>query len=223
MLPFTPHKPRQETRVSLYGLLAAASAMILIAAGCTNPSQGCGPFPDKFDVTGFNTSEKYVTYRVDSLRTLQLSSEVPDTLQYNEFALNVVTGQDVYFSANQPAFRFRLVPEAQACSPALPVTEDTIQNLEIISSADFGDNFPAGSDVSSLFDVYANFPVEGIRLSTDSEFELSGSSVPDEFTFLLNTSPREEISLFFTLRLEIDGANISEHEYTTRELVISPG
>ena len=53
-------------------------------------------------------------------------------------------------------FLFLLIKSAYACSPVPPYTDEKIEILNIISNQDFSDDFPAGANLNSLFNVEYN-------------------------------------------------------------------
>lgn len=71
-----------------------------------------------------------------------------------------------------------IISSAQACSPALPITNEIISMLNITSSDDFDATHPAGSNLNELFTVvYTNgngaktdFYLNGIKTYNVNEF-----------------------------------------------------
>ncbi len=192
----------------------------LLTLSCRQTALDCGPFPNRFDVTGFITNEKQVFFRTDSTRSLQLSSISSDTLSFDEVALEITAIQDTYIAAKKPVYRFRLVPAAYACSPAIPVTDDQINSITISSESDFNESYPAGENLADLFDVYANYLQKGPRLTTDTDFDIIGSNVPESLVLLLNTPPEFSNEFEFNVRIDVDGKQLDEFKYTTIPLFI---
>lgn len=198
-----------------------STLFIFLTISCDSPTD-CGPFHDKFSVKGFYTSAKQITHYDSSTRSIQLSDAQSDTVRYTEYAIEMLPEAEFYYSGTINKLNFRLVRSAYACSPSIPVSDDTILDLKIFSDTDFNSEYPAGKDLRGIFDVYAHYMGEGLQRFSLSDFIADNPSVPDQLILLLNESPAEAAGFQFTIHYSQDGDKLTDYEFTTRTLTISP-
>ncbi len=95
--------------------------------------------------------------------------------------------------------RFSLFKKATACTPGPPLGSGSISGFSITSKADFNSNYPAGSDLSPLFEVVYFGNIDGSNSAPIEELDFW----PKEFT-------RESI---IQLRLTEAPAKNNEHTF----------
>ncbi|MGD8593045.1 MAG: hypothetical protein PVF82_09460 [Gammaproteobacteria bacterium] len=132
-------------------------ALLLVSAllfSCGDESSPpCGPFSNYIYNIGSMAANIY---------------EVPDGTDYPaigrvEFAgssialsdlLLVLSAESVTYIAKATSPEFRqgwLIKSANACSPPLPYTDETISDITITSNSDFNDMLPSGTVLNTLF------------------------------------------------------------------------
>lgn len=131
--------------------LLLVSALLFSCSGESSPP--CGPFSN------------YI-YDIDSMAANIY--EVPDGTDYPaisgvEFAgpsiahsdlLLVLSAESVTYIAKATSPEFRqswLIKSANACSPPLPYTDETISDISITSNSDFNDTLPSGTVLNAQF------------------------------------------------------------------------
>lgn len=197
-----------------------ALLVILTSVSCEVTGETCGPFPDKFTVTGFSTSIKHATDTESYDPQPQLNNIQDDSVRADQFAIVIYPEAEYFFSEGSPRFRVHLIPSAYACSPIEPVSDELITGIEIYGDQDFNSDYGADSDLAELFDVVALYMnTGGVRYDLP-EFLNSRPNVPDQLTLLLTLPPAEEKPFSFTVSYFQDGENLQEFVFTTENITL---
>ena len=126
--------------------------MLLQACRPEDPFAGCYVPPAEVAVLG---NQLFVgSVREHGVRDF---AGATDTLAINQveqhffrFTLNFRSLENMVYSPAKKSFR--LFNEAYACSPAFQIyTKQEAKHIRVVSDMDFGVDYPAGSDLSSLF------------------------------------------------------------------------
>ena len=209
-----------KTILSIAGI---AVLFTFITISCDSPLDiDCGPFPDKFRVTDFSTSIKKVTHYDSSTLSIQLSEIQSDSIQFDEFAIEMYPVTEVFFSSVFDKINFQFIKSAYACSPIDPASDDKILDIQIYSDKDFSDEYPAGENLAELFEVYALYMREGPRRFNLIDFITEEPNAPDQLILLLQSGPSEASEIQFSVRYLQDGEKLSEFEFSTEPITIIP-
>ena len=208
-----------KTIISITGI---AVLLTTITISCSSATDICGPLPDKFRVADFSTSVKQVTdYDPENL-TIQLSVFPGGSIQFDEFAIDMIPVIDTFFSSVPGRMNFQFIQSAYACSPIIPVSVDTITDIQIYSDGDFTPEYPAGENIAVFFDAYALYNNDGPERVNLPQFIAGEPLAPDQLILLLNTAPVEATEMRFTVRYFQDGEILNEYEFTTDAITVIP-
>lgn len=200
--------------------LGISIVIIFSALSCEVTGETCGPFPDKFTVTGLSASVKQATESESFDPQPQLNNIQNDSVRADQFAITIYPEAKYFFSEAAPQNRLHLIPAAYACSPTEPVTDELITGIEIYSEQDFNSEYTAGSDLAELFDVVAYYMKTGGERYDLPAFLSRKPNVPDWFTLLLTSPPEEEKPFSFTVKYFQDGENLQEFEFSTEYITL---
>lgn len=205
-------------------LIAILSLFLIIHILSIVSCIDCGPFPDKYKVKGLNFS-------VVKVENLNFESEIPilhetienDTISYENFGINISPIINHYFSLNYNV-SFNLIKSAYACSPTKPTTDETIENIKIISHISFDEDHKENSDISEYFDIIT-LDIEGGQSLKKYNLLQYLSKKPEisetEFTLILNTQPKEKNLFSFTIKYYQNGIDNDYFEYETGNYFIN--
>jgi len=194
--------------------------LIFSSISCEITGETCGPFPDKFTVTGLSASVKQATESGSIDRQPQLNNIQNDSVRADQFAITIYPEVEYFYSDVTPQYRLNLIPAAYACSPTEPVSDELITGIEIYSEQDFNSEYTAGSDLTELFDVVPYYMKTGGERYDLPAFLSSKPNVPDWFTLLLTSPPEEEKTFSFTVKYFQDGENLQEFEFNTEYITL---
>jgi len=206
-------------------LLIAGIAVLFtfITISCNTPTDlNCGPFPDKFRVTDFSTSIKKVTHFDPSTTSIQLSEIQSDSIQFNEFAIDMYPVTEVYFSSVFNKINLQFIQSAYACSPINTTSDDKILDIQIYSDKDFSAEFPAGENLAELFEIYALYMREGPKRVNLIDFIAEEPNAPDQLILLLQSGPSEASEIQFSVRYSQVGEKLTEFEFSTTPITLTP-
>lgn len=214
------HQSIPKTILSTAGLVVLFT---FISISCNTPTDlNCGPFPDKFRIIDFSTSIKSVTYNDSSPLSIQFSEIQSDSIQFDEYAIEMYPVTEVFFSNVLDKINFQIIQRAYACSPINPASDDKITDIQIYSDKNFSSEYPAGENLAELFEVYALYMREGPRRVKLTDFIAEEPNAPDQLIFLLQSGPSEATEVQFTVRYYQDGEKLSEFEFLTEPITIIP-
>ncbi|MCH8558993.1 MAG: DUF5034 domain-containing protein [Balneolia bacterium] len=207
----------------ILSITGMAVLLTFMTISCSSPTDvDCGPFPDKFRVTDFSTSIKQVTDYDPVDLIIQLSVFPGGSIQYDELAIDMIPVIDTFFSSVPNRMNFQLIQSAYACSPVIPVSVDTITDIQIYSDADFSPEYPAGENIAVFFDAFALYNEDGPMRMNLPQYIAGEPLAPDQLILLLNTAPAEEREMRFSVRYFQDGESLGEYEFTSNPITVVP-
>lgn len=202
-------------------IVLLSTIYLVILASSLSSCEKCGPFPDKFKLTDLSWTTTQASFT--SSDGLILTDIVGDSVSYLSFGINIIPERENFFSVIEPITEpFSLIQTANACDPGVPTTDETIDSIKIITSANFDASHPAGSDIMKLFDVVVTDQTKNINSQKMAlhEYIASKPTTPEQMVFML-TSPPDSTGLFaFTVKYYQDGIDHDYFEFTTDSLII---
>jgi hypothetical protein len=145
------------TRLIIFVLL------FLMVLSCQD--NNCGPFEStRYDITEIIVTPVVFEELPVNIGT-PVTTTVPNTFESINsekfiLELSATVIKDPTYVENKLKkefqFSFSLINSAHACSPPAPYTNEKIKVLNITSNQDFSDNYPAGTNLNSLFSVEYN-------------------------------------------------------------------
>lgn len=193
--------------------------IIIGIVSCDN-STDCGPFPDKFKLTGITLILKE-SHNSDGDSFQYITN---DSVVYSKFTITILPQTKSYYSSNINKPLFGIVNSAYACSPSRPpTTDEKIENIEIICNKDFDSSHSAGNNLADIFDIiikdYHKFNYEKYDLI---EFLSQNPVSTEPDIYLVLKAPPEKTGEFeFTIKYTQDGIDFDYFEKTTNKIVIT--
>lgn len=189
--------------------LAVFSALALSWLPACNPFYACEP-SEPFEaiivasfMRSYTSNGKMVLNQVDTVQVGQAGGQRID------FLLQAIPKS--YAVHSQAAHGFFLFTAAHACSPAyLPYTFQRYQGIKITSDIPFGSDYPAGADLSPLFELQRwNEGVPGVSLrrvldSLGLEPLMSDLNSCKAYTFRGTTAPGSMTRFYWELYIDND-------------------
>ena len=186
------------------GILFGFLAFMPMSCGllCFHPC-GCEPSPKQQEMR----IKSFSTQVVD-----QSNTEIPvtETRLYDDSFITLrIEEAEVKTQSSLEQKPNWAMGTAFACSPAPPLTENTLYLIQIINEKEFtttdGTQYPIGENISSLFGM-SHFFSEG--LTTIKNFVGPGLKLTYEDYFKIGflENPEKELNLKFTIRLRFDDA-----------------
>lgn len=205
-------------RKSIFLLFSVLAFSTLVTTSC-NLDANCD-FDNRFRVIDFNVYENQITYPDDTGLPVfsQLGSE---PLPFHEYALSLTPTGETYKSDSPARASLFSLQNAMACTPEALKNEEPITGIKITADKDFNVQFPAGSDLTPVFNVLSLYLESGYTTQTVQAFLNQSPVVPDQITFILNTEPAESQTFRFSVKLEMDGVNVQEVSITSNPISIS--
>jgi hypothetical protein len=166
-------------------------------------SCGCGPSPEKQEIR----IKSFLTMPVDQSNTeIPVTETRPFDQSFIRLRIDEVEVKAQSSFEQKPSWT---MGTAFACSPAPPVSQNTLYLIQIISEKEFithdGTQYAIGDNISLLFGMsyffaqelttLQNFIAPGLRLTYDDFFKIG-----------LLEDPEKELNLKFTIRLRFDDA-----------------
>lgn len=203
-------------------LMALSLLALLLASGACDGTGGtdCGPFKDKFKTTDFSSAVFKATF--DTLRVKpNLSPIEGDTLEEGQYAVRMEPVKELYSRSSIPSVSFQVARSAYACSPPIPTSDEVIQDIRIFSDKRFKDDYPAGKDLSGLFDVVvlnrADFGYRRFELKNFLERE---PNAVDELVLILDAKPETTSNFQFTIEYEQKGKGLETFQFEAGPVVL---
>ncbi|MCC5925063.1 MAG: hypothetical protein JJU41_00765 [Bacteroidetes bacterium] len=173
-------------------------------------------FDDRFRTLDFAALENRMLF-VPGSDVPQFQQIGGRTVLFSEYAVSFVPIAETYTSENAPiASLFQPINEARAVCVIPNITSDErVLNISITADKDYTPEFPAGSELRSLFNVYTIYLAIGATTQSLESYLQGEPTVADQTTFLLNTPPQLAEDIRFTITYELDGEKLREFSYTT--------
>jgi hypothetical protein len=139
------------------------------------------------------------------------------TILFSEYAISFIPIAETYTAENSAtASLFQPIKDVNAaCIVPVLVSDERVLNISITADKDYTPEFPAGTELRSLFNVYTIYMAIGANTQTLESYLASEPTVADQTTFLLNTPPNLNEDIRFTIIYELDGEKIQEFTYTS--------
>lgn len=198
--------------------------VLLVLGACSTPSGDCGPFPNAFKTTGFETSVHQAQFRDSPATKPMLSPITEDTLRTGHLAIQMQTLTETYYSRRSSTMPLQLLSSARACSPVLPTSDEVIQDIRIYSTTAFGDEYSASDNLSALFDiVMQQVAPRRYRRFDLNEFLSRAPNAAHELILILKATPPETTRTRFTVEYEQEGKGLSSYSFRSPSVVLSSG
>jgi hypothetical protein len=208
-------------RKALVAYIFLVSLFMLIAISCNITGDDCGPFDDTFKTIDFQTDLKSVSISDDPFLDVQYSPLGSDTTAFDTFSITMIPVAESYSLNTGSLKSSSLLPSAFACSPPIPVSEETITNLEIFSNKNFNSEYASGDNLAELFEVIFLYRNSGYQRMDLNDFITSEANVPDEIFLLLRSAPDTTEPIQFTIEYSQNGIDMDSYEITTKSIVIT--
>lgn len=182
----------------------------------------CGPFPTKYKVESLEW-QSCKSFYPDSLKKgLIHLPMVNDTVVYFEYSVWITPKIKTYYAGHQKSKTSVIINYANACEPVEPGTDEKIDSIKIFCDQDFNMNYPAGTDLSGLFDIEvldkANYIYyERFKLS---EYTRTKPSFPIDMTIILTESPENTTEFEFLMKFYQNSKGVGYFEFKTNKVVI---
>ena len=198
------------------------SYFMSLCFGIISCEDDCGPFPDSFKVIDLDWKTYEGIYAETPNNSLNLSEITDNSVPYNKLSIFIRPRKETYFSTINKINSINLISSAYACSPALPKTNDNIENIEIFANKSFNSNYPIGENLAEIFDVVV---YEYENVNSYEKFDLvtyltSKPIVPTEMTLILKESPIETSDFKFTVKYYQNGKDLDYVEFETNSIEI---
>lgn len=182
----------------------------------------CGPFPDRVKVTSIDWKNYDVTFLNGSEPMLELSEIENGVINYASLGIYIEPKTELYFASRFNPSGF--IAAAYACDPIIPVNEEKIKGISIVSHSEYSSNYPAESDLSDLFDIIVFNPqnqtqFERYSLKDYIELELQ---IPVYFVLILNSPPDQSQEFEFEVTYYHEGIALDFYEFVTEKVFIEP-
>ncbi len=204
-------------------LILLGGFVFLILFGLFSCEDKCGPFPNKFKIVGLDWVNFKAIYSDTADTRLLLSDIENDSVKYSEYSILIVPRQETYFAQIASKWNICLIQSAYACSPVIPTTDEKIDSIVILSESDFKLNYPAGKDLSDMFDVVVLDHAIGIYHEKYDlrDYLASNPNVPSKLTLILKEQPDLTTDFEFLVRYYQNGIDENDFfEFTTNKIVI---
>lgn len=200
--------------------LSLIGVFVLLTISCDLTIDDCGPFPDRFKTTGFESDLKKVAFPDSSANSIQLTPVNSDTISFDEFAIQMIPDAQSYIAQAQRKLNFSIWSKAYACSPPILISDETVTDIQIFSDINYSNGFSSQDNIASLFDIIVYYDRKGYQRFSFSEFISSKPEVPAEIILLPNAAPSATNSFQFTVKYFQKGLEMDEYEFTTESIVI---
>ncbi len=181
----------------------------------------CGPFDDKFKLTGLSGKILEVVYLAEPNETARFSELEGTLIHADRFAIEMQQNYSTY-SWTDKSSNFGLISTVNACSPSVPRSEEVIDRIVITTTKNFNPEYPSGSDLSNIFDVIFYDDVNGITRSDLNDFIATGPNVPHSWYLALKEGPTSTTDFQFYVQYYQQGIDTDFFEFTTRNILIEP-
>lgn len=162
-----------------------------------------GTTANRFKTTGISLSNlKLENSQAGAAHYTFTSAGPEEELKAEQYAIGITPLLQTYTAQRQAAPP--LTNYAFACSPLPPYSEESILSLSIRSKQAFGEGFPAGSDISSFFDIVIADPDHAHYMQRMSlqEFLSDSPTVKTQYYLLLNSPIKQSGFYQFVLSFE---------------------
>lgn len=205
-----------------YKLLILVGGSFLIFLVGLFSCDKCGPFPNKFKITGLDWFNYKAIYSDTADSRLILSEIITDSVDYKMYSIVIRPRRETYFVQNFNKWNYSLIHSAYACSPGIPQTDEKIDSIGVTATKDFDIHHPAGSELSGLFDIVVlddanNIYYEKYRLE---DYVKTNPYVPDELVLILTEQPDLTTDFEFLVKYYQKGIDHDYFEFFTDKIVI---
>ena len=145
-----------------------------------------------------------------------------DSIYYSFFGIFIHPDLEAYAHHGEKPHYFSLIHNAYACDPQTATTEDHITNIEIIANQDYDESHPQGSNLADYFDIVVTYRHTNTinEIYSLQQYLARKPLVPDEMVLILNTKPKQDSKLTFTLKYYQEGVSFDSKVVTFDEITI---
>ena len=210
-----------------YLLIGYCLILFLGVLSCEDGCPRSGSGPGKYTIISLHweiTSISYSTFSGDKLiDKIDFSPLVQNSVLYSQYGISITPRTQFYYSSSRNKINTsNFINSAYACSPAEPTTDDRIRDIKIFSKRDFNSEYPAGSNLTPLFDIIVEPDYSGNKIKWDLTKYLLTSSIPVPARMILVLKESPEVTADYTFKIEYyqDGKDLDFLEFTTRSVEI---
>lgn len=129
------------------------------------------------------------------------------------FELRATTQNLAKVNNTQPQFQLSFFPKANACSPRPPFTNEKVISMDITSSFNFNEEYPAGENLNQFVDVvaatsetsYVRYQNDEREFMTLAEYLMQPEVVASAYMALeFNAEPLYSSDQIFYINIELD-------------------
>lgn len=180
----------------------------------------CSPSPDReYKYKELLITSMQYSFEGDSTYTVSQSSK--DTLANNEYGISIQINYELISQA-LPTKNFDFVNSAYACDCVLgnSFSNDSLNNLRILTLNDFDNEHPAGTDITANFKILnQNYSPKYISYEPIDKFAgnyLYAIDYNGQTTLSLYLSNTNKVSKSVAFEVIIDGANGTQYKAKTK-------
>ncbi len=192
----------------------------ILLVSCDPPIDTCGPFAQYFETTSFISSTARISVINEPVLLVTELEFNPSSASIDQFSILMRPIASYYSEKKAIRVSGFFNNYTFACSPPIPVSEESITDILITSNLPFNSNENVQENLAKYFDViFLNRNLAYHRISL-IEFLESEPFVPQEIYLILNSAPETEEALQFTVRYSQDGRSMDNYEFTTNPIII---
>ena len=200
-------------RTKLRALIGVAALWAVSHIACDSGTEyPCGPFDTSFDVLGYMVPLTYRTYGTVPLDTTMTVRFDSLAIQLSPVILNLPAE-----AANQSLGG---VQRAYACTPPIPYSIDSLQDVFVVTEADYDSTFAAGDTLNPVLTISFIDERYGSSRMPLTEFLALRPSVKRMMYLELDVPPDHLAEYRFTVSLK--HVNGEEFRYVTPSVTIRP-
>ncbi|MCP4522925.1 MAG: hypothetical protein GY828_01770 [Candidatus Gracilibacteria bacterium] len=186
-----------KTIVIIFTLLLMVSM-----TACPTCGGGADPQIEYFHLIGFEPQIRHIERNVET-KSINYQ-KVTDTIFYNHYTIYMYP-KTKYVGVG---YHFSLIPAAYACvPPPIQQSDETIENIEIITHQDFDSTHLAGSNIIDLFKILDPENVQE-EYSIDEYLKKYPNPHRNGISFLLRKSPHQTGEYSFSFKYYQSGGEV---------------
>jgi len=164
--------------------------------------------PSSYLVNYYEVSNIHYDNPIDDNTAYQtpISLNGLESVEWSRFGIELNAAHQTYYSSRQPSLSFSLFSQAQACSPLPPTATQHLVNISIVSDNDYSEDYPAGSELASVFAPIKYLATEFPHTALDT-FSGKNLPAPRQLSLYLLQEP-EHNRQNFTITITLDDGNI---------------
>lgn len=197
-------------------ILTFSAIFIFLLGNSCQINDDCGPFVSELYVNDLTVQAvKLEPSANDQIDFTALSPS--DSISAEQLAIHIIPVGEAAPYAGKASFQISFTNVAYACSPPIPDLQGYIANLEIISNNNIGEDFPAGTDLAELFDIYIVDRSKNLhykKLDLQSYLE-TNPDIPDAYFLVLKNPATVSGKHKFSIEYYQSVGSLKTHTYST--------